>query len=418
MTSQQAGRFRFRLDLLIRFLDQATVSGGNLLMGVLLARALGPANFGIFATLWTITLFGISSHWALITSPMQTMPPSLERELRSKMFPALLTCALGIGITGAFATMLTIVSFIGTIPSLEEVLAITIALVGVLAQEFARRWLLVTERPRHALLSDAIRSIGTCVALYFITALGECSIPEAFIVIAIFAFVACLPIAKDLTSACFGIDATLNYVKKHWEVGRWLMPYALVQWAIAAAPIYALSIFVGSTAAGGYRVAVYLISPIIILTDAFETFLPLRATEAFRKGGTVALNNILLRYTYPMLAMSVTYCILVSIFSESLLGKLFGADFKSFHFIVILLACSGPIQNLGYIKNVQLRAVSAPRGILVSEVISGGMLIMLYAALPLGGLGQGAAAFAIASQVTKYLLLSWYSRRVLSLLIL
>jgi len=326
------------------------------------------------------------------------------------MFPALLTCAIGIGIISALVALLVATYLIGTLPTLKETIAITIALVCILIQEFVRRWLLVAERPRYALLSDAIRSAGACVILYFMNVSGNVSISDAFIAVGLSAWIACIPIAKDLASAHFNTRHTWDYAKRYWDAGRWLMPFAFVQWGIASAPIFALSILVDSTAAGGYRAAVILISPIIVLTEAYETFLPLRAAAAFHAGGVATLKHTLLRYTYPMLGMTVIYCVLISVFAEFFLGNIFGSNFQSFHLLVVLLACASPFQNLGYIKNVQLRALSTPKGILVSEVVAGGLLIAVYLGVPLGQQGQGAAAAAIVSQAIKLAVLSWYAR--------
>ena len=410
MTSQQLGGTRIRSDVLTRFLDQATVSGGNLVIGVLLARALGPADFGVFAVLWTVTLLANSIHWALITSPMQSIFTALEPESWSKMFSALLTYVISIGIISSLVALLVANYLVGTVPTLKETIAITSALVCILIQEFVRRWLLVTERSRYALLSDSIRSLGACVILYYVHMSDKASISEAFVAIGFSALIACIPIAKDLTSAHFNTRNTWNYGKRHWDAGRWLMPFALLQWLIASAPIFMLSILVDSAAAGGYRAAVILIAPIIVLTEAYETFLPLRSAWAFHAGGVATLKQTLVRYLYPMLGMTMIYCLLISVFAEFFLQNIFGSNFQSYHLLVVLLACAAPFQNLGYIKNVQLRALSIPKGILVSEVVAGGLLILMYLSIPLGQQGQGAAAAAIVAQAIKLAVLSWFAR--------
>ena len=54
-------------------LDQAVVSCGNFLRGVLMARLLGLATFGTFNLLWMGALFALGLHQAYFTQPLMSL---------------------------------------------------------------------------------------------------------------------------------------------------------------------------------------------------------------------------------------------------------------------------------------------------------------------------------------------------------
>ncbi|MEE2836743.1 MAG: hypothetical protein VYB65_12070 [Myxococcota bacterium] len=57
--------------------DQAIASGVTFLTGLLIARLVGPEQFGVFGLLMMVVLFFNSIQYALIVSPMLSIgPPS------------------------------------------------------------------------------------------------------------------------------------------------------------------------------------------------------------------------------------------------------------------------------------------------------------------------------------------------------
>jgi O-antigen/teichoic acid export membrane protein len=46
--------------------DQAVVSAGNFVTAILLARAIAPSEYGIFALIYALMLFMVSVHSALV----------------------------------------------------------------------------------------------------------------------------------------------------------------------------------------------------------------------------------------------------------------------------------------------------------------------------------------------------------------
>ncbi len=70
--------------------DQALVSGANFATNVILARALGIREYGVFALSWMAVLFVASLQWAFIVSPMMSVGPKQEKHDRPFYYGAVL----------------------------------------------------------------------------------------------------------------------------------------------------------------------------------------------------------------------------------------------------------------------------------------------------------------------------------------
>src|SRR6185369_3713182 len=70
--------------------DQGLVSGANFVTNVLLARALGIKEYGVFALAWTAVMFANSLQYALIVTPMMSVGPKQEPEERPSYYGSVL----------------------------------------------------------------------------------------------------------------------------------------------------------------------------------------------------------------------------------------------------------------------------------------------------------------------------------------
>ena len=84
------GRAKTRLVLL----DQALVSGGNFLIGMLLARYLGPGGYGQFVLSYNIILFIAGIQGALVVSPMMVLGGARHGVQARTYFSAVLIYAI------------------------------------------------------------------------------------------------------------------------------------------------------------------------------------------------------------------------------------------------------------------------------------------------------------------------------------
>lgn len=92
---------------LLILMDQAIVSGGNFLLGLVLIRFLGLEDYGLFALLWMGVLFALSLHQAYITMPLMTLAVEKDGVAQQQYFQHLWRIQL----VGSFGISLVFIGF-------------------------------------------------------------------------------------------------------------------------------------------------------------------------------------------------------------------------------------------------------------------------------------------------------------------
>jgi O-antigen/teichoic acid export membrane protein len=357
-------------DVLARFADQALVSVGNFAISVILARMLGPPQFGVFAVLWTVVLFALMAQWALITAPMQSSLAQSDPAGHTALFPALCSHSFVVALVGAGGAILVVLWAGGRHQTPVALTGIGAAVVAIVAQDFARRWLLATERPGWALVSDGVRQGGVLSVLFWMTGSGPVALATCVLVIGIGAAIGCLPLLRDLRRAPLRISTSVSWALRHSEFGRWLMPSVILQSVNASTPLYALGLSQGMAAVGGYRAGVALASPVIILTEALETFLPLRTRKAMLSGGPERLWRVLRGCFLLSFPVCVLYVAATYAFGSIIIVKTFGVSYANYVSVVLVLGIANLLQVLVYVFNVALRAMERSNAIVTGDIIA------------------------------------------------
>src|SRR5207248_7427352 len=136
--------------------------------------------------------------WASISSPMQSSLAQSDTGSRLEMFGALWCHAFIVAVLAALGAMV-IVTWAGTTHSmLLTVAAIGASVLGIIMQDFVRRWLLATDRPGWALASDGLRQAGSLGILLLVSGSVSVSLWICTLVIGIAAALGCVPVASDL----------------------------------------------------------------------------------------------------------------------------------------------------------------------------------------------------------------------------
>lgn len=395
----EGSRWHRFAGVFLRFGDQGIVSIGNFAVGVLVARTLGPTGFGKFALVWTALTFSILAQWAFIIAPMQSSVVVTPKKEWPNFHAALFVHSLTLGlITGFVALGIYLASVPGGVTLLGGGIVLC-AFVAIVLQDFVRRWMLVTERPGGALTSDIVRHVATISGLLYLWYRGA-DIVEILAVIGLAAILGCALGNLDLRWAKWRWFDIVRVAKIHGQSGRVLLPFIGVQSSITTAPIYVLSAFVNAAAAAGYRVATSLIAPIIMVTEALETFLPLRAAQA--ASDPVRFNALMRRWRFLIFMGSAAYALAMIVSAQWLVVTFFGSGYRPYVPLIYPLALAGLVQNLVYIRQVELRAKFALGRVLSAEIIAGLTLVSLYLVIPLGRMGEGAAIAALISQSAKF----------------
>ena len=144
---------------LIPLVDQAIVSGGNFLLGVLLARVLGLAVYGEFAIVWLIVLFCSSIHHAWIITPLYTFSSKVTGVEKKKYLQSVMVHQLLFAVVASLLVLVII--FIAKLFFPEWSIAQANIIVAMMAfcylmYDFFRRFAYVKGRLYRALFLDAV----------------------------------------------------------------------------------------------------------------------------------------------------------------------------------------------------------------------------------------------------------------------
>ena len=393
-----------RGDVLLRFTDTALVSIGNFATSILVGRILGPQQFGVFALLWTVVTLALTAQWASITSPMQFSLAQSQGEAHLEMFGALWYHALILGLFGGLGSA-CIALWIG-ITSPATLAVIVAAVLGIIVQDFVRRWLLATDRSGWALVSDGLRQSGSLGILALMSGSVGLTLLLCMLLIGAGAVLGCAPVAPELQAARLRPTAVMNLARRHSAFAKWLMPSVILQTANSAAPLYLLGGALGVAAAGGYRAAVALASPIVILSEALETFLPLRAAQAAIREGPNALWRTLGRSAALFFPLCLSYLVLLYLFGATLIRMTYGPSYQAYVQLLVVLGVASLLQYPGYMLNVALRALRRPNVILAGDVIATIVLVSLLLATTRHATPMKAAVCVVVHQAVKLLVLA------------
>lgn len=358
----------FRNSKVVLLTDQCVVSGTTFTTGIILARILGPAQFGIFAFAWLVLMIILSFQFSFFIQPMQILLPRMEgareKHYRNAVFYLLIPWALLAGISGACIVYFSGVSGHDLQFSLE-----VLPLFGVVCfQDFMRRSFIIRDRIRLALISDGIYSTaqlllmtGLCfyskdlhVALI---ALGLSYIPPV-----IFGLWHYLP--RSFSFRLIRYAAVQNWLK-----GKWLLATSALQaftgnYFLLIAPSY-----LGVAALGAIRLAQNLMGILNVLLQAFDNYVPASAARLFVLG-----NDAYRRYLGKIsMQAGIAFAVLlggVFLFSDSVFSLAGGSQYEGYGYILKGFCIIYIIMYSGYPLRTLLRLHEKTHHIFIGYVIA------------------------------------------------
>jgi len=291
--------------------DQALVSGANFLTNVLLARAFGIREYGVFALAWIAVLFANSLQYALVVTPMMSVGPKQDEEDRPSYFGAVLVQQL------AFACIATLAMFIGVqysnrlFPDWKIAglaLPVCAATFAYVLQEFLRRYFFCTRQSRRALISDAVSYLTQVPIIFWMGSRHIATLSNALWIIAatsLAGFLACVRWFEPVTLQWSAIKAVSL---RHWRISRWLAPTAFLQWGAGNLFLLAAPVFYGAAASGALRAANNIIGVAHIWFLGLDNVVPAEAARRFRHSGPAGLmpyiRDVFLRWGGVTLAFA------------------------------------------------------------------------------------------------------------------
>jgi len=342
------------------FADQALVSGMNFLTGLLLARFLGPEQFGLFSMAWVFVLLSNSVQAAMITSPMMNIGPKQLDEESPGYYGSVFVLQAILGLM--FFIVLLIGIKVGDIfkPDLAVdrfVFALPFAAIFFLGQDFIRRYFFTIGKPFAAFISDLVSYCGQVVTILVLFKLFKFDVTAALWVCGVTSLLGMVVALPFLGNITFRIEGLKDIAKRHWQFSKWLVGSAALVWTTGNTLLITAAAVLGAASVGYLRAAQNLFAVTQVVFLALNNVLPRQAASRFHHGGRNDLIRYLKKSTWVCFLFTFPVVVLLALVPEFWLSLVYGQRFTGYGYIFKWLALSYLLTSLTLPLQVGLGAI-------------------------------------------------------------
>jgi O-antigen/teichoic acid export membrane protein len=312
--------------------DQGLVSGANVVTGIILARAFGIRDYGIFVLAWTAVLFANSLQYALIVTPMMSVGPKQEPEERSSYFGAVLLQEI------VFALLATVIMFVSVRLSTRYfpqwqvgnlALPLSGATIAYLLQDFLRRYFFCTGRSGRALATDAVGYLSQLPILFWLSHGHGTRLSSVLWIIAATSFTgfaACMPWYERIT---LDTPSFRRIFLRHWRISRWLFPTAIVQWGAGNVFLISAPVYYGAAASAILRAAANIMGVAHVWFLGLENVVPAKAAQLMRLQGLEGMLRYIKEVFLQWGGVTLVFTSIVASFPSFWLRLCYGTKYSS-----------------------------------------------------------------------------------------
>lgn len=354
-----------KLDIL---LDQAIYSGTSFLSGVLLARVLGIANFGLFMAIVLVCHLLVSMANAVTINISMTLLPGIHEKDAYRGFVLLLQLFIVV----IFVFLLFVISYI-PLEAMEEVMCHSFSsyvyITFMLLFDFFRKSLIIERSFKKLIRAEVVFCILQLSILLFLL-IGEIDQLQTVILwLSLPLFVSTAMMIQVQSRVFNWSNRYLAYLKTHIREGKWLLYTSALQWWSSNLFVLSSGVVLGAGALGAFRLVQSLFGVINIFLQAFENYvLPLASEKLLNsvESSQVFIKDIS-KKTLVLLGSVLVVVILSSKWIILLLG---GAEFADYAFLIRAMGLLYFIVLFGYPVRIAVRMLSFNRAFFAGYVIT------------------------------------------------
>ncbi len=322
----------------ILFADQIMVSGTSFLLGILLVRALGLENYGVFALLWMVVLFALGINQALITKPMLSLAPKMN-PIESKLYlNNMLLLQIGLSFIIAFVGILlwllpTIVSFADSyltfIPILSGLLFFQ------MAHDYYRKRCFIEDKINLAFMIDAALCLGQLILIAIYWLQNQLTLELTLTLILAANIVSVLIAAFSFNIDINSVASIKADVKKQFVFSKWLLGTAILQWFSGNYFIIIGASIIGPVAVGALRMVQNIMGFFHIIFLSLENIAPIEAARQLSVGGWNAMVDYLKKMTFKIGIAFLALLVIISVGAPWIIELLYGEAYSSYSYVVL-----------------------------------------------------------------------------------
>jgi O-antigen/teichoic acid export membrane protein len=395
------------------------VSGVNFLTTILLARGLGPKDFGVFTLAWFVVLFLSSLQFALISAPMMSIGPKQSASRSPRYFGSVF--AQQAIFSGASAVIVLIGAWLCgfLFPDWDvERIAVPMAVAtgAYQVRDFVRRYYFTCGRFGSALLFDTA-TYGIQIGLLgWLAFRGRLEVADPLWIVLFSAGVGMAGAAARIGAISWHRSHFIVIARRHWRFSRWLGASAVLQVISSQIFLIASGFILGTAAVGVLRASQNLMGLAQILFFGLQNVIPGRAGSWLRTHGIDGLVSYVKRATWALeLATGAIVCTF-AITPEFWLSLIFGDQFGGNGHLVRWYAATYMVVGLAFPLTGGLWALESTRPIFVSYAAATVVgFATAYPLLTYGGVVGAAVGVLLTQVIMVSILFLGFVRRIRAL---
>lgn len=339
------------LHLNFTLADQAMISGVNFLTSILLARTLGPKDFGAYTLAWFVVLFVSSLQFALISAPMLSIGSKQSRLRAPRYFGSVFAQQT------IFATLSFVVVLLGAwlcgifLPDWQTgTIALPLALATALYQmrDFVRRYLFTCSRFAAALVFD-VATYGIQIGLLgWLAFRGHLEFSDPLWIVVISAVIGLFGIAPLIGRISLHFVHFRVVLRRHWKFSRWLGASAILQVISSQVFLIISGIILGTAAVGALRASQNLLGMAQIMFFGLQNVIPVRAGQHYRRDGVNGLVGYIKRASGGLELATGAIVLTFAVAPEFWLNLIFGDQFAGNGRLVVWYATTYMVTGLSF----------------------------------------------------------------------
>jgi O-antigen/teichoic acid export membrane protein len=343
--------------------DQALVSAASFAMLILIARAVTPAQFGLFSIAMSFIYIEVTLIGSLLNQPFTVISAAREGEAYKSYVMSVLLAQVVCG----FLVVLIVLLFAGIAATLgwhswSLAMVLGPAVFSWQIQEFVRVVLYAEDRLRTALFNDLLAYGGQLLIIIYATERGLLTPSAALLIITamtgLAAVVGLVLIRKSLTLSLTSASFIANNTE-NWKFSRWTLGSSVLTMSSTHTLPFVLGAFSGPTAAGIMRVMAATMGPTHVLLRSINGSFGPTAARVYAGEGSIGLRALVKRMFLVIIPPMAAYCVIAAGFARPLLGLLYGDAYIDYDWLLGITALSYFIVSVYTPIEIALRAIRA-----------------------------------------------------------
>ncbi len=380
LTIDRAGTVRKLVPWVMKgglaIVDQGLFAGSNFVISVLLARWLTPEQYGSYAVAFSVFVFMLMFHQALLLEPMLVFGSSAYRHCLRGYLKALLLIHLAMSL----AIILVLGVSAGVAFRLGQTNGLPGALLGVAFAAPSILMLWIIKRIFYVKLSPAPSAVASL--LYCTLTMGGLALLyrhhylsplSSFLLVGAGSLVTSAVLLTYLAlrlSSSQPAPSLQDIWRRHWRYGRWAIGANVMMWVPLNVFYPLLSSLSGLAAAGELKALMNFASPMYQTSAALSPLMLPHAARVLEKRSHHGAKSVLWQQTLLSVSYSVPYWVVLLLFQKPIFRMMYSGRYTEVVYLMPIIALACVFGSAFFGPANVLRVMESPRLVFAAVSIS------------------------------------------------